>query len=165
MERLTGLVSYPSHFAMPMYAIATLAQDKLIAVNPSFLRMSGYSQGDVIGKTTTELSLWRSPEIYTAAIAQATKISSVDATSDKKISSYELDCQTHSGHSRTVLVSIERIVLRDQPCALIALKDITERKRLENEFISRHPVLGGRSGFHTPESIGLLQLCPVNWTA
>ncbi|MGB3789309.1 MAG: ATP-binding protein [Phormidesmis sp.] len=118
-------------------AIATLEQDKLIAVNPSFLRMSGYSQGDVIGKTTTELSLWRSPETYTAVIAQATTIpSSADATSDNKISSYELDCQTHSGHSRTVLVSIERIVLRDQPCALMALKDITERKRLENEFIS-----------------------------
>lgn len=117
--------------------IVTLEQDRFITVNPSFLRMSGYSQDDVIGKTTTDLSLWRSPETYTAAISQATKIlSPAEATSNNKISSYELDCQAHSGQSRTVLVSIERIVLRDQPCALITLKDITERKRLENEFIS-----------------------------
>ena len=119
-------------------AIATLEQDKFVAANPSFLRMSGYLQDDLIGKTTTDLSLWRSPEAYTAAITQATAILSLadDGISDNKVASYELDCQPRSGSSRTVLVSIERIVLRGQPCALITLKDITERKRLENEFIS-----------------------------
>ena len=111
--------------------ITTLAEDKLIAANPSFLQMSGYSQQEALGKTTTDLSLWQSPSKYKDVIAQAT-----DCYVEKRPSSQELDCQTRSGKHLTVLVSVERIDLRGQLCALTTLKDITERKRLENEFIS-----------------------------
>ena len=111
--------------------ITTLAEGKLVAANPSFLRMSGYSQAEAIGQTTIALSLWRSPAKYKDAVAQAT-----DCYVEKSPASQELDYQTRSGKHLTVLVSIERIDLRGQLCALTTLKDITERKRLENEFIS-----------------------------
>ncbi len=109
-------------------AITTLSNKTFLAANPSFLRMSQYCEAEVIGRTTADLNLWRSPALYSQAIAQV--------ASGTPLYSQELDCQTRQGDMRTVLVSIERITLRGEPCALTIINDITERKRLENEFIS-----------------------------
>lgn len=109
-------------------AITTLSDGAFVAVNPSFLRMSGYGQGDVIGQTAEALGLWRSPHLYHQAIAQV--------ATGTPIYSQELECRTCRGDHRTVLISIERISLRGEPCALNIINDITERKRLENEFVS-----------------------------
>ena len=109
-------------------AVTTLSDGAFVAVNPSFLRMSGYGQEEVIGQTADALALWRSPHLYRQAIAQV--------TTGTPVYSQELECQTRQGEHRTVLVSIERISLRGEPCALNIINDITERKRLENEFVS-----------------------------
>jgi PAS domain S-box-containing protein len=109
-------------------AITTLSNRTFLAVNPSFLRMSQYCEAEVIGRTTAELKLWRSPALYSQAIAQV--------ATGTPLYSQEFDCQTRQGDLRTVLVSIERITLHGEPCALTIINDITERKRLENEFIS-----------------------------
>jgi PAS domain S-box-containing protein len=109
-------------------AITTLSNGTFLAVNPSFLKMSGYAPNKVIGQTTADLALWRSPDLYQQAIAQVSE--------GNPIYSQELECQTLKGELLTVLVSIEQISLRGEPCALNIINDITERKRLENEFIS-----------------------------
>ncbi len=109
-------------------AITTLSEGTFLAVNPSFLRMSDYTQAEVIGQTAADLQLWRSPDLYQQAIAQVAE--------GKPIYSQELDCQTRRGELRTVLVSIERISLHGESCVLNIINDITERKRLENEFVS-----------------------------
>ena len=150
--------------------VTTLEDDKFVAVNPSFLRMAGYLQSEVIGKTTTNLALWRSPSDYASAIAQV--------SSGQRIDSQELACRTQKGEQRTVLVSIERIVLRNQPCALTTINDITERKRLENEFISvvshelrtpMHSLVGaldllntGELGELTPQGKQILTMATTN---
>lgn len=109
-------------------AITTLSNRTFLAVNPSFLRMSGYAETEVIGQTTADLNWWRSPGLYSQAIAQV--------AAGTPVYSQELECQTRKGKLRNVLVSIERITLRGEPCALNIINDITERKRLEDEFIS-----------------------------
>jgi PAS domain S-box-containing protein len=109
-------------------AITTLSNGTFLAVNPSFLKMTGYAPSKVIGQTTANLALWRSPDLYQQAIAQASE--------GNPIYSQELECQTLKGELLTVLVSIEQISLRGEPCVLNIINDITERKRLENEFIS-----------------------------
>ncbi len=108
--------------------INRLRSDTFVAVNPSFLRLTGYSEPDVLGKTTSELNLWQEPVLYQKALVQV--------AAGKPCSSIELDCRTQQGDSRTVLVSIEQIALNEKSCALTTINDITERKRLENEFIS-----------------------------
>lgn len=113
-------------------AITTLQNGTFLAVNPSFLRMSGYARSEVIGQTIAGLALWpihlHSFDLYPQAIAQVSE--------GKPVYSQELDFQTRNGEQRTVLISIERITLRGEPCALNIINDITERKRLENEFVS-----------------------------
>lgn len=109
-------------------AITTLSDGAFVAVNPSFLRMSGCEIDEVIGQTTEALALWRSPHLYNQAIDQV--------ATGTPVYSQELEFQTRQGEHRTVLVSIERISLHSQLCALTIINDITERKRLENEFVS-----------------------------
>ncbi|MEO1621412.1 MAG: response regulator, partial [Cyanobacteria bacterium J06632_3] len=109
-------------------AISTLHSGQFVAVNPSFLRLSGYSKEDVLGCTEAELSLWQEPARYQQAIEQVSK--------GEACNSIELECKTRSGELRTVLVSMEQITLNEQLCSLTTINDITERKRLENEFIS-----------------------------
>jgi PAS domain S-box-containing protein len=150
--------------------ITTLSNRTFLAVNPSFLRMSQYCEAEVIGRTTADLSLWRSPALYAQAIAQV--------AAGKPLYSQELDCQTRKGELRTVLVAIERITLHGEPCALTIINDITERKRLENEFVSlvshelrtpMHSLIGaldllstGELGELTPQGQQILSIATSN---
>ncbi|EDX86569.1 PAS fold family [Synechococcus sp. PCC 7335] len=109
-------------------AVTRLSDDTFIAVNPSFLRLSGYSQPEIMGKTTAELAMWQDQSHYQAAISQVSLNDSFD--------NEELEYKTRQGDLRIVLASIKKIVLDGEPCALTIINDITERKRLENEFIS-----------------------------
>ncbi|MCF2150451.1 ATP-binding protein [Desmonostoc muscorum LEGE 12446] len=109
-------------------AIATVSEARFLDVNPSFLRISGYSLEEVIGHTATELDLGKN----TVAFAQ--KIQLLPKTGS--LYNQELEFSTKSGEVKIILISIELIDLAGVPCALLIVNDITERKRLENEFIS-----------------------------
>ncbi|MDF5708710.1 MAG: ATP-binding protein [Nostoc sp. S4] len=109
-------------------AIATVSQARFLDVNPSFLRISGYCLEEVIGHTATELDLGKN----TVAFAQ--KIQLLPETGS--LYNQEFEFSTKSGEVKIILISIELIDLAGVPCALLIANDITERKRLENEFIS-----------------------------
>ncbi|WP_315787982.1 hybrid sensor histidine kinase/response regulator [Fischerella sp. JS2] len=109
-------------------AIATVAEACFIDVNPSFLKMSGYSPEEVIEHTFAELDLGKDTVAITQIIQCLPDIGS--------IYNQEFEFSTKSGEVKTTLISIELIDLAGVPCALLIANDITERKRLENEFIS-----------------------------
>ncbi len=109
-------------------AIATLSEGQFIEVNNSFLRMSGYSLEEIIGHTAAELQLWISSQKYDSTIAKLLEIGSLQ--------NYEMEFRTKPGEVRIVLLSAELIDLSGTQCVLNIINDITERKRLENEFIS-----------------------------
>ncbi|MDZ8080403.1 MAG: ATP-binding protein [Nostoc sp. DcaGUA01] len=109
-------------------AIATVSEARFLDANPSFLRISGYSLEEVIGHTATEIDLGKN----TVAFAQ--KIQLLPETGS--LYNQEFEFCTKSSEVKTILISIELIDLAGVPCALLIANDITERKRLENEFIS-----------------------------
>ncbi|WP_421654824.1 response regulator [Leptothermofonsia sp. ETS-13] len=109
-------------------AISTLAEGRFIDVNPSFLRMSGYSWQEVIGHTSAELKLGIDQETYNQAIQELRETGT--------LFNQECEFRTKSGETRAVLICIELIELNGVECTLNIITDITERKRLENEFIS-----------------------------
>ncbi|MBN3962564.1 ATP-binding protein [Nostoc sp. NMS8] len=109
-------------------AIATVAEARFIDVNPSFLKMSGYCLEEVIGDTAAELDLGKN----TVAIAQTIQL----LPETGSLYNLEFEFSTKSGELKTILISLELIDLAGVPCALLIANDITERKRLENEFIS-----------------------------
>lgn len=109
-------------------AIATISETRLLDVNPSFLKMSGYNVDEVIEHTITELDLGKN----TVAIGQTIQ----GLPESGSLYNLEFEFSTKSAELKTILLSIELIDLAGVPCALLIANDITERKRLENEFIS-----------------------------
>jgi PAS domain S-box-containing protein len=109
-------------------AIATLAEGRFLDVNQSYLKLSGCTSEQIIGHTIGELNCGFNCETYDKAVHKLLERG--------VLHNQELEFRHKSGELRIVLVSIEPIDLGGVRCTLNMINDITERKRLENEFIS-----------------------------
>lgn len=103
--------------------LTTLATDRFLEVNASFLALTGYGRDEVVGRSAAELRMWSSPEDQRKLAAQETP------------HDLELSLQTKGGEVRTVLLSGERISLDDEEVQLKQFYDITERKRSQEELM------------------------------
>ncbi|MBD2077125.1 response regulator [Phormidium sp. FACHB-592] len=106
-------------------AIVTVSEGQLMEVNPSFLSISGYTRDQVIGNSITQLHLGHDSTTFLRRL-QTTET----------FHNLEFELLTHSGSVKSILLSFDRIELNGTTYALLIANDITERKRLENEFIS-----------------------------
>ncbi|MBE9156985.1 PAS domain S-box protein [Nodosilinea sp. LEGE 06152] len=109
-------------------SITTLAEGRFVEVNPSYLSLTGYRRDDLIGQRVTDLNLVADATLYDRGIE--------DLVRAGVLHNREVELRIRSGETRTILLSVELIELQGQRCALSIANDITERKRLENEFIS-----------------------------
>lgn len=108
--------------------LTTLADCTLMEVNPSFLRLSGYSREEVIGRRVSDLHLGLTETESAQGVAELARAG--------VLHNREVELRTKAGERRTLLISVEQVEIGGQACALTVANDITERKRLENEFIS-----------------------------
>lgn len=90
--------------------------------------MSGYTAGEVIDQHLDRIYSASALAVYQQALHKT------DAQG--YVRNLELEFFTKSGQVKTVLLSMEIIELGGTKCTLQIMNDITERKRLENEFIS-----------------------------
>jgi PAS domain S-box-containing protein len=109
-------------------AILTLSEGRFVDVNQSFLNLSGCSLEQIIDRTIAETSCGLTWDSYGKVVQKLLQ--------QKSLHNHELQFFTKTGEVRTVLISIELIDLAGTRCTLNIINDITERKRLENEFIS-----------------------------
>lgn len=107
-------------------SIVTLPDGRLVDVNESFARMSGYAREELVGRTAQEAGLW----IHTSqgqAILERT-------WSRGQARNVELALRTRSGAIRELLISAEALQLDQGPCALWIALDVTEYKLLEEQL-------------------------------
>ena len=109
-------------------AITTVQEGRFVEVNQSFLQMSEYVQEEVVSQTIDQIYSPYALEIYNKTLEKS--------QSQGFVRNQELEFITKSGKTKIVLLSLELIELEGIPCTLQIMNDITERKRLENEFIS-----------------------------
>ena len=109
-------------------AIATIAEGRFIEVNSSLLAMSGYTQAEILAHTIADIQLKSATATYAEIVKQSQKQGFVH--------NQEFQLRTKDGEIKTILLSVELIDLAGTPCTLSIMNDITEHKRLENEFIS-----------------------------
>jgi PAS domain S-box-containing protein len=111
----------------PQMVIITRMRDgtsrEILDVNESFIRMTGFTREEVIGKTTAEIGFWKS-------IAERDK-TLLEIRGKGRIFNLELEYFTKSGEVHTALISGERIEINGQECLISIIVDITERKRME----------------------------------
>ncbi len=104
------------------WAISRSKDGVYLEVNPGFLRLTGYSRDEIIGRTSLELGFF-TPEMREAMLAELTK--------EGRLHNREMDFRTKTGDIRTILFSIGPITLGGEASLLAVMVDITDRKRAE----------------------------------
>ena len=93
------------------------------SINPGFTRILGYTEEDVIGKTSLELNIWNNVEDRERLVTGLQK--------DGSVSNLEAAFRTRNGDIRHGLMSASIVELNGVPYILNITRDITERKRAE----------------------------------
>jgi PAS domain S-box-containing protein len=127
LELQTQEEKYSKAFHSSFYAImlTRLSDGKLLEVNAGFEKITGYSQKEVVGRTTADLHFWSHVEDRKLVIKTLMQRGSVR--------SLELQFTNKSGIFVTGLFSAEIITIGGEQCILASINDISERKRAEDE--------------------------------
>ena len=118
------------HSSPAALSITLLEDGRLLEVNAAFLRMTGFSREEVIGRTTLELGLWDSQ--HRLAMAKALR-------EHGPIVDFEIKFRKKSGEIRDALLSVELIQLGLGESSVLGIaQDVTERNRAE-EALQSYP--------------------------
>ncbi len=105
-------------------AISTIDSGTLIDVNEEFIRKTGYSREEIIGKTSIELNLWPEKSIRGDILNKISK--------GEPIRNLEIKFNLKEGTLDT-LFSAERIEIEGRPCLISIIRDITELRKAHEE--------------------------------
>jgi PAS domain S-box-containing protein len=108
--------------------ISSLDDGRLIEVNETFVKTTGYSREEVIGRTTVELGLWADTGDRTE------EMNTVRRTGQVRNAEYRF--RTRDDGEIIGLLSAERIEIGGEAFALTVIQDITARKRAEDALLA-----------------------------
>jgi PAS domain S-box-containing protein len=108
------------------FGIARMSDGQFVLINDAFVTWSGYSREEILGRSTTELTVWERQEDREAYWAELRREGSIRAR--------ECRFRNSSGRQFTMLLSSEVIQLNRVPHMLTLGLDITERKQNEAEL-------------------------------
>jgi len=113
------------HFSPDAIIISRTTDGRLVDVNEGFSLISGYSRDEALQSSTIALKLWVNLQDREKVIA---------ALQEKKsIRDYEFSFRNKSGKILDCLYSGEIILIGDEQHILSVVRDISERKRAEQE--------------------------------
>jgi PAS domain S-box-containing protein len=108
--------------------IKRVRDDVYIDVNDEFVRMTGRSREELVGRSAFELGIWNDPEAYRNFYDE------VKARGEMR--NHEVTIRTADGTIVEGLVSARVVELDGEQCVVASTHDITERKTLENELVA-----------------------------
>jgi PAS domain S-box-containing protein len=103
-----------------------MTNNTVVDINDAFVRSSGYSREDIIGKNTDSLDLYVDP-------GTPRKIRE-DLLMGAEISAREIQFRNKDGEIHTCLFSVVTITMGGKPYCLSSAEDITRRKAMETEL-------------------------------
>jgi PAS domain S-box-containing protein len=103
--------------------IVSMDERRYMYINEAYLELTGFARDEVIGRTTCELGVWADDEERSRALN-----SLIDTGS---VRNFEAKFKTKTGEIKTVLYSTDILEVDGQSCRLSVVKDITERKEME----------------------------------
>ena len=98
-----------------------------LEINKGFSDIMGFTQKEVLGKTSTELNIWKNVSDRIRMVKELTKHGIVN--------NFEAEFVDKSGKTRVGLMSANMIKINERPVILSITRDITERKEAELEII------------------------------
>ncbi|MEN6559945.1 MAG: PAS domain S-box protein [Acidobacteriota bacterium] len=103
--------------------LTTVRDMKLLDVNASFVRDTGFSREEALGRTSLELGL------FPDAAGRERFIAGMEASG--QVRDMHLTIRAKSGETRDMLFSGTAATIGGKPCYLVSAVDITERRRAE----------------------------------
>jgi len=113
--------------------IATLDEGRYVAVNDTFLSLTGHKREAVIGRTSADLRVWPTSE------ARAEVIDLL--RTQGRIRNRETHYQMSNGEVRIFLMSADIIELEGRPHLITASIDITERKHAQERMLRQSTLI------------------------
>lgn len=111
------------HASPAFMTIAQVADGRIIEVNPAFLRGSGFTRDEVLGRSTLELGLWANHEERDEFLRRMQKTGTVR--------DFEANFRAKSGEVHALLLNADLLEIGGPPCMLTVAVDISERRRRE----------------------------------
>lgn len=105
-------------------SISTIDEGLFVEVNDEFLRNTGYSRHEVIGKTVADIRLWEPPEDRSKILPLL--------MAGKSVKNYETLFRLKDGRLHNYIYSVEPIQFEGKNCIISIFFDITETRRLED---------------------------------
>ncbi len=105
-------------------AIVRLTDNRILLVNASFERQSGYREAEAVGRTSIELQLWADP------VQREAWLAGVPPKGPAR--EFEARFRMRDGHVRHCLVTAERVDILGSPCVVLVSHDVSERRRRED---------------------------------
>jgi len=113
------------HASPALMLLADLTTARIIEPNAAFLRASGFTREEVVGRTSVDLGVWVDREERERVLARLRTHGAVHG--------YETVFRNKSGEPRYVLLNADVFELGGRPAMLITAIDLTERRRRERE--------------------------------
>ena len=114
------------HLSPDPVFIIRMSDEKLVDCNEGFINLYGYKKGDVLGKTSNEIQLWKDDAERSNFFKSLREIGQFE--------NYEVIFQKKDTEPIHVLVSANILTLKDIPHVIVVTRNITERKRTEEEI-------------------------------
>ncbi len=107
--------------------ISQIKEGRLLEVNETFEKITGYKREEVVGRSTTELGLWANPADRHHIV--------VILLETGEFRNEEIQFRIKNGSIVTCLVSGDLIELDGERCVLATIEDISERKKAEARIL------------------------------
>lgn len=105
-----------------------------VDINDGFTKLTGFTREDVIGVLSSEIKIWHIPDDRVRLVKGLTETGYVE--------NLESVFRRKDGTLTTALMSARIIKIKNEPHILSITRDISERKRYEEEIKSRNEELG-----------------------
>ncbi|HVN48897.1 MAG TPA: PAS domain S-box protein, partial [Bacteroidota bacterium] len=113
--------------------INRMSDGRYISINKGFTRIMGYTEEEIIGKSSLELNIWVHAEEREKFVAVLQK--------NGKVENFESQFRAKDGTLRTGLMSASILQLDNEPHIISITRDITEINRLQEELTQSQKML------------------------
>jgi two-component system, cell cycle sensor histidine kinase and response regulator CckA len=114
------------HLGPDAVTITAIEDGRFIEVNDNFVRLTGYTREEVIGRTSVEAGVWLNPKDRQHVVALLKR--------SGQVRNLEIRISIKSGALRIAQMSAHTIDLAGTPCMISILRDVTDGRALEAQL-------------------------------
>ncbi|WP_409275443.1 EAL domain-containing protein [Pseudomonas sp. KCJK9111] len=114
------------HSSPDAITITECLTGRYLEINDGFCRLTGYSAGEVVGRTVFDIGIWTDAQQRTALLAELRE--------HGRVHHREMLGRNKRGDLLTVEVSVEQIMLNDVECLLMTARDVSQLKQAQAQI-------------------------------